>query len=76
MSGRARSAARNGDRPSSETMSEDEVGAEHDEVAMGEVDEPHDAEDQAEPGGEERVEPAEQDALDDGIEPVHAAAPK
>ncbi len=32
---------------------------------MGEIDQPHDAEDQAEAGGEQRIEPAEQHALDD-----------
>ena len=37
---------------------------------MREVDQPHDAEDQRQAGGEERIEPAEQDALDDGVEPA------
>ncbi len=55
---------------------QDEEGGEHDQVAMGEVDQPHDAEDQAEPRREQGVEPAEQHALDDGVEPVHAATPK
>ena len=32
---------------------------------MREVDEPHDAEDQRQAGGVERIEPAEQDALDE-----------
>ncbi len=35
------------------------------QVAVGEVDEAHHAERQREPGGEQRVEAAEQDALDD-----------
>ena len=34
---------------------------------MREVDQPHDAEDQRQAGGEQRVEPAEQDALDDDV---------
>ena len=55
---------------------QDQIGGEHDQVAMGEIDQPHDAEDEAEAGGEQRIEPAEQDALDDRVEPVHAAAPK
>ena len=48
---------------------EDQEGGEDDEVAMREVDQPHDAEDQRQAGGVERVEPAEQHALDDGVEP-------
>ena len=55
---------------------EDEVGGEHDEVAMREVDEPHDAEDQRKAGGVERVESAEQGALDDGVDEGHRAAPR
>jgi hypothetical protein len=50
---------------------EDQEGGQHDEIAMSEVDQTHDAEDQAEAGGKQRIEPAEQDALDDGVEPVH-----
>ena len=55
---------------------QDEVGCEHDQVAMGEVDQPHDAEDEAEARGEERVEAAEQHALHDRVEPVHARHPE
>ena len=43
---------------------QDQEGAEHDQVAMREIDQPHDAEDQRQPGGEERIKPAEQDALE------------
>ena len=55
---------------------QDQVGGEHDQVAMGEVDQAHDAEDEAEARGEQRVEAAEQDALHDGVEPVHARHPE
>jgi hypothetical protein len=55
---------------------QDQIGTEHDQVAMGEVDQPHDAEDQRQAGSKQRVQPAKQDALDDGIDPDHAAAPK
>jgi len=48
-----------------------DIGSEHDQIAMGNVDQPHDAEDQRQAGGEQRVEPAEQHALDDGVDPVH-----
>ena len=47
---------------------EDQERSEHDEVAMGEVDQAHDAEDQRQTGGVERVEAAEEHALDDGID--------
>ena len=39
---------------------------------MREIDQPHDAEDQRQPGREQRIEPAEQDALDDRVEPASA----
>ena len=48
---------------------EDEVGTEHGEVAVREVDDPHDAEHQRQPAGEQPVEAAEQDALDDVVDP-------
>ena len=67
------SAATKGSRPSVVTSDEDQEGGEHDQVAMGEVDQPHDAEDEAEARREQRIEPAEQDALHDGVEPVHAS---
>ena len=52
-------------------------GGEHDQVAMGEIDQPHDAEDQRQPGREQRVEAAEQNALDQCIEPAgHVMTPK
>ena len=42
---------------------------------MGEVDDAHHAEDEGEPGGEEGVQPAEQDPLDDRVDPVHQPTP-
>ena len=54
---------------------EREVGGQHREVAVGEVDNPHDAEEQRQPAGKERVEAAEEDPLDDCVDPVHAALP-
>ena len=47
---------------------ENQERREHDHVAMGEIDEPHHAEDQREARREQRVEPAEQDALQHGVE--------
>ena len=41
------------------------------EVAVGQVDDAHDPEDERQAGGEERVEPAEQEALQDGVDPGH-----
>ena len=41
---------------------------------MGEVDQPHHAEDQRQPGGEQRVEAAEQNALDQCIEPSRSCS--
>ncbi len=55
---------------------QDQVGRRDDQVAMRKVHQPHDAEDKAQPGREERVETAEQDALEDGVDPDHAASPK
>ena len=44
---------------------------------MGEIDQAHDAEDQAEAGGEQGVETAEKNALNDRVEPAHdGGAPK
>jgi hypothetical protein len=51
-----------------------EEGGQDAEVAVREVHQPHHAEDQREPGGEERVEAAEQDALHDAVEPRHRSA--
>ena len=65
MSGSAIAKATKVSRPSAETSSEDQEGGEDDQVAMREIDQPHDAEDQRQAGRVERVEPAEQDALDD-----------
>ena len=46
------------------------------QVAVGQVDQAHDAEDQRQAGREQGVEAAEQHALDDGVEPVHRQIPK
>jgi hypothetical protein len=47
------------------------------EVAVGQVDDAHHPEDEREAGGEERVEPAQQEPLQDGVEPAHRhASPK
>ncbi len=54
---------------------ESDVGGEHDHVAMGDIDEPHDPEDQRQSGREQRVEAADQHALNDRVQPIHAAAP-
>ena len=54
---------------------QDAEGREHDQIAMGQIDQPHDAEDQAETCREQRVKAAQQDALHDRIKPDHAAAP-
>ena len=56
---------------------QNEEGGEHDEIAVSQIDQAHDAEDQREPGGEERVEPAEQNALDQRVDEAHhPTAPK
>ncbi len=55
---------------------EDQIGRQDDEIAMGKVHQPHDPEDEAETRGEKRIEPAQKDALHDGVDPDHAAAPK
>jgi hypothetical protein len=72
----ATAAATKGDRPVKRDQEQDQIGAQHDQVAMGEIDQPHDAEHQRQAGSEQRVQPAKQDPLDDGIDPDHAAAPK
>ncbi|MHC2485918.1 hypothetical protein ACVIKP_007773 [Rhizobium leguminosarum] len=50
---------------------QDQEGGKHDQVAMGEVDQPHNAEDETEPRCKQRIEPAEQHALENGIKPAH-----
>ena len=52
-----------------------DIGGEHDEIAVRDIDEPHDAEDQRQPGGEHGVEPADQHALEDDVDPLHHAPP-
>ena len=53
-----------------------DVGGHDAEVAVGEVDQPHDPEDQSEPGGEQRIQPAEQEPLDDVVHPDHSSHPE
>ena len=59
-----------GSMPSVCVVDQREIGGEHDEVAMRDVDEPHHAEDQRQPGREHGVEPADQHALHDDVDPV------
>src|SRR6185437_14896980 len=49
------------------------VRADERERAVREVDDPHHAEHERQPGGEQCVEPAEQDAVHDRVHPCHAA---
>ena len=53
----------------------DQIRAEHGEVAVGEVDDSHQPEHQRQPAREQPVEPAEHDALNDGVDPGHASTP-
>ena len=53
----------------------DQVGADHGDVAMGEVDDAHDAEHQRQPAGEQGVKAAEQDALEEHVHPIHGSDP-
>ena len=56
--------------PAAEHRPHDEgrVHRQHDEVAMGEVDDVHHAPDQRQPGGEQGVDGADQQAADDDLE--------
>jgi hypothetical protein len=42
---------------------------------MGDVDEPHDPERQGQSNGKQGIDAAEQDSLDDGINPFHSGGP-
>jgi hypothetical protein len=53
-----------------------EIRCKHDQVAMGDVDEAHDAEDERQPGCKQRIKPAEHDTLEKGVDPVHRQVPK
>ena len=55
---------------------ESDVGGHDAEVAVSQVDQAHDAEDQREAGGEQGVETAQQDSLDDVVYPDHHHTPK
>ena len=65
------------ERVDAERVCDDEaqVGAEHGDVAVGEVHEPHHAEEQREPRREHGVEATEEDPLDHGVHPCHARLP-
>ena len=51
------------------------VHAEHDELALREVDDPDDAEDQVQPDADEAVDAAEQKAYDEHVEEVGHGSP-
>ena len=63
-------------QPDHSDQHENQIAAHHDQIAVGEVHQPHDAEHEAQPGCEQRVKPAEQHTLHNGVDPDHAAAPK
>lgn len=48
-----------------------DIGRQHHEVAMRDVDQPHHAEDQRQAGREQAIETADQHALHDGVDPIH-----
>ena len=60
--GTSTSSVVNGYHPVASTSVRETKAASDGHVAVGEVDDPHHAEAQREPGGEERVEPADEDA--------------
>ena len=51
-----------------------QVRGEHGEVAVGEIHDPHHAEHQGKAACEQRVEAAEEDPLDDRVDPLHFSA--
>src|SRR5215469_9175135 len=53
-----------------------DVGGHHGKIAMGQVDDFHDAEHQRQAAREQRVEAAEHDSLNYCIDPGHARTPK
>ena len=65
-----------GERPDAERLRHDQrdVGCKHDEIAMGDIDEPHDAERHRQTDGEQLIDAAEKGALDEDIEPIHCGA--
>ena len=63
--------------PKPRRQRENRESRQYDQIAMGEIDQPHDAEDQRQAGGEQRIQASEQNALDDRAEPFeHAQCPK
>jgi hypothetical protein len=50
---------------------EHQIGREQDQVAMREIDQPHDAEDQRQPQRKQRIDAAKQHALDHGVQSDH-----
>jgi hypothetical protein len=76
---RRHSEQRREERIETEPRSQCEDGecGQHDEIAVGEIDQSHDAEDQRKAGGEQRIEASEQSALNDRAEPIeHVQCPK
>ena len=51
-----------------------EIRGRDNQIAMRDVDQPHDPENQRQAGGKQRVEAANQDALNDGVDPMHAVS--
>ena len=75
MTGSTSSSATNGDiRPRSRRPRPGTRPSTRD-VAVGQVDDPHHAEHQRQPAREQRVQPAEEDALDDRVDPGHRRRP-
>ena len=65
---RGRGRAEEGERSPHAHEIEGEIHAQHEEIALGEVDHPHHPEDEAEAHAHEPVDAAEEDAGDEGFE--------
>ncbi len=67
-----------GERIDAERLGGDQrqIGGEHDEIAVRDIDEPHHPEDERQAGGEHGVEAADQHALQDDVDPLHRQTPK
>ena len=49
---------------------QNEKSAQHDQIAMREIDQPHDAENDRQAGGIERIKPAQQHSLQQRVDPA------
>ena len=49
------------------------IGRDHDEIAVRDVDQAHDAKDERQTCGKQRIKPAEQNTLDDDVDQLHAS---